>query len=152
MKLEIAGKDRSADLGAEISAAASGRKYQALEMLAAREAPVMRLSTCANTDRFLDTHIELTHSRNCIETSEFDTFIGKGLFGGLFRAVKRFLWKVLRYQHDWMSFRQNAVNIQMNYQLKFEHEDRMRTMAELEERVKALEAKLAEKTGGGGGS
>jgi hypothetical protein len=151
MKLEIAGRDRSADLGSDIASAAAARKCPALEALIAREMPITKLGACADTDCYLATHIELTHARNCVEPREFDTPGRNGMCGGILHAVRRFLWKILRYQYDWMAFRQNAINIQSNYQLKFEHEDRVRIIGKLEERIRKLESLLKEKKGGDGG-
>ena len=59
-------------------------------------------------------------------------------FGG---RIRRFLWNLLRYQHDWMSSRQNSINVQLSYELEFEKEERKKQVAELERRVRELESR-----------
>jgi len=53
-----------------------------------------------------------------------------------------FLWRLLRYQHFWMAFRQNGINAMHAEAVDFEHQERQRQVAELKARVKQLEESI----------
>jgi hypothetical protein len=147
MKIRVAGRDRTDELGAALIERSRRRPDCGVSRLVANEADVLSLSACKDTSEYLRRHIELLRSRNCQDAALFDTPAGPGLLGRIMHGIRLLLWKLLRYQHDWTIFRQNATNVQLSYELEFEREIRARQIAELEERVRELEAAL----GGAGG-
>ena len=151
MELWIAGQDRSEDLGRELADTAAARADRGLALLMEGEAEILGLGTSADTAGYLAEHIRLMRIRTGVEASQFAFRGSPGVVGRLMYGIRRFLWKILRYQHDWFTFHQNNVNAQLAYGLDFEHEQRSEAMRGLDERVKRLEASVAElsrQTGG----
>ena len=133
-KLQVAGKDRSDDLGREIAGAAA-RPDHGLARHIAYEMDVLGLRTAPCEEEYLDRHVKILRARNQVDPSSFAGSVSCGIMD----RIRRFLWKLLRYQHDWMSFRQNSINVQLSYELEFEKEDRKKQVAELERRIHELE-------------
>lgn len=139
-KVVVAGRDRSADLGAELMAAAARRPDRGLSRCIADEAPVLALKTAVNEAEFLSRYLALVQSRNRIDTQRFETPAGAGALGRLATWFRLLRWRLFRYQHDWMAFRQNAINVSVAYQLEFERLAREKQIAELDERLRRIEA------------
>jgi len=57
--------------------------------------------------------LELLRHRSQIDTRPFQFPRKPGMLGTLMFQVRKILWKLLRYQHDRMSSRQNQVNAWM---------------------------------------
>ena len=135
LKLQVAGVDRSADLGREITAAAAARPDCGLAEAVGHEMDVLSLRSAGNTADYLDKHSLVLHARNQVDPAAFALPAGRS-----FRdRVRLFLWKLLRYQHDWMLSRQNSINVQLTYELEFEREERKKQVAGLERRIRELE-------------
>jgi hypothetical protein len=150
MKLRIAGRDESATLGRQIEAAAAQRPDPAgLGPLLDREAPVLTDGWRGDAATFADRHIALMQVRQAVDTGEFAASTRAGMLGVAMGWVRRFLWKLLRYQHDWVTFRQSAINEQLLHALVLERQARADRDRDLERRLAALEAKAA---GGGSGA
>jgi len=130
LKLQVAGKDRSGDLGREIAGSAAVRPDHGLATLIAYEMDVLGLCSADSAAEYLDRHVKVLRVRNQVDPSAFEGPMGR---------VRRFLWNLLRYQHDWTSFRQNSINVQLSYELEFEKEERKKQVAELERRIRELE-------------
>jgi hypothetical protein len=64
--------------------------------------------------------------------------------GTLLRQVKVFLWKLLRYQHDRMTFQQNAINELVISSVDFQRAASYQAITALEQRIQSLESKLAD--------
>jgi hypothetical protein len=135
LKLQVAGKDRSSDLGRELAGSAAARPDHGLATHIAYETDVLGLRSAESAAEYLDRHVKILRVRNQVDPSAFE---GPGS-GGLMVRVRRFLWNLLRYQHDWTSFRQNSINVQLSYELEFEKEERKKQDAELEQRIRELE-------------
>lgn len=141
MRLIVADRDRTSDLGQEIAGAAramvAGKAKDDLPIFLAPGDSVLSLRKAKNEAAYLDSLTTLMLSR--AGTGTFDFYIPRkpGLLGGIGASVKRFLWKLLRYQHDRVAFQQNSINIQLTAAMEF-----MR--AEYEQRIAALEKKVAE--------
>lgn len=135
LKLQVAGKDRSGDLGREIAGTAAARPDCGLGRQISHEMDVLELRTADGSEEYLDRHVKTLRVRNQVDPSAFE---GPGACG-LMNRVRRFLWRLLRYQHDWVSFRQNSINVQLSYELEFEKEERKKQVAELEKRIRELE-------------
>jgi hypothetical protein len=130
LKLQVAGKDRSGDLGREIAGVAAARSDHGLATQIAYEMDVLGLRSAGSTAEYLDRHVGILRVRNQVDPSAFEGPMGR---------VRRFLWNLLRYQHDWTSFRQNSINVQLSYELEFEKEERKKQVAELDRRIRELE-------------
>ena len=134
-KLQAAGKDRSGDLGREIAGAAAARPDHGLARQITCEMDVLGLRSADSTADYLDRHVDILRARNQVDPASFQA----PAFSGWMGPVRRLLWKLLRHQHDWMSCRQNSINVQLAYELEFEKEERKKQVAELERRIRELE-------------
>ncbi len=139
MEILVNGQDRSDSLGGEIEREAEKLCDSGLEEALRRERPVLDLGSCRDESEFQHRHAALLRSRNCVDTARFQLPAPRGPVGRLAYMVRLFLWKVLRYQHDWMSFAQNSINIQFMGQLEMERRAREKTFLELEQRVRRIE-------------
>ena len=88
--------------------------------------------------------IRLLRYRDGVDTLPFHIPGRPGLCGRLIVQVKKGLWKILRYQHDRIAFRQNLINTMLASALEFEIAQRRKETDDLMRRVAELE-----KQGGG---
>jgi hypothetical protein len=151
MKLRVAGEEVSESLGVELAQAAAARADHGVAGCVDRESPVLSLREARDEGDYLDRHVTLLGSRNCVDLEQFEVPAGAGRRGQLVKRVRESLWKILRTPHDWYAFRQNAINIQLACELAFEKEDRARAVRDLTGRLEELESRLdaAEKKGQG---
>jgi hypothetical protein len=143
MKLSVAGKDRSEDLGRSIGEAAARLADAGLAETLRREEAVLNLRDRGTEEAFQGMHLDLLRGRNGVDPDAFALVPAAGWRGKIVAAVRRCLWRLLRYQHDWLTFRQNAVNVQLTYALELERRLRQRDRASLENRIRELEEALA---------
>lgn len=141
MKLNIAGQDKTNDLGqalrqrAEIMArGATSRRLAPL----ASEISALVLTRSKSDAEYLDHLIRLIRYRDAVDTLDFDIPRKPGLAGLIMTHLKTFLWKLLRYQHDRIVFRQNLINTQLANALEFEVSQRQKETADLKQRVAEL--------------
>ena len=139
MKIIVNGEDRSGSLGRLVEADLSGLEDPEIEQRLSRERPILGLRESRNEAQFQLRHSTLLRSRDCVDTSGFSTPGSRGLLGYLSYTFRKIMWRLLRYQHDWMSFAQNGVNIQFTHHLEVERRTRERQCAELERRIGRLE-------------
>lgn len=141
MRLEVAGRDRSGDLGRDIAGAAgtmvAAKTEDELPALLEPGKSVLSLRSSKNEAEYLDRLTTLMLSRTGVGTFEFYVLRRPGLLGNAGAALKRILWKLLRYQHDRVAFQQNSINMQLTAAIEF-------MQAEYEQRIEALEKKVAE--------
>lgn len=142
LRISVAGRDRTADLGASVLREAQQRGLPWLERLLADEQEVLSLRSASTAEAFRARHLAALRSRWMVDPGRFSTPSGPGIVGAAMLWARMFLWRVFRYQHDWVVFRQNGINAQLFYALMFECEDRARQVRELEARVRDLEAQL----------
>ena len=140
MKLRIAGIDRSGDLGVELTRAALGRPDNGLSSDIADEADVLALGRASDVSDYLSRHVRVLRSRNQPDPEKFTVPAGSGALAGLMALIRRVLWKLTRWQTDRMAFRQNAVNVQLSWEIEFEKALRERRIADLERRMECLES------------
>ncbi len=145
LKLSIAGRDRSDDIGRELSDQALRRQNADMAGCMAREEDVLVLKKARDTADYLDKHVGLMRARNCVDPSLFDIPSGGGVRGAIVRFVRKIFWGITRWQCERSAFDQNAINIQLTYELEFEKEARAKDVAELSARVRKLEAMLEER-------
>jgi len=75
-----------------------------------------------------------------------------GMRGRILETVRRVLWSLMRWPHDWLAFQQNAVNEQVVRLLTLEVQARRREAAALHQRVEALEREVERLAGPGSAS
>ena len=142
MKLIVAGHDRTQDLGPALrqQAAMMARgddRHQPARIAANISALALR--GAASDAGYLDELIRLLRYRDGVDTLPFHIPGRPGLCGRLLVRVKQGLWKLLRYQHDRIAFRQNLINTLLASALEFELAQRQKEMAGLKRRVAELE-------------
>lgn len=142
MKLSIAGHDRTQDLGPELrqQAAIMARgddRHQPARIAAHISA--LALARAQSDTEYLDHLIRLIRYRDAVDTLDFDIPRKPGLAGLCMTRLKAFLWKLLRYQHDRIAFRQNLINTQLTSALEFEFTQRQKETDDLKRRVAELE-------------
>jgi hypothetical protein len=146
MKIIIAGEDRAADIGAEIrqkAAELKKRQGRAAPPQVSPEigAPVLYKAT-SDSDYF-EHFVRLLRYRDAFDTHDFDIPRRRGPLGAGMAKIKKALWKLLRYQHDRIAFRQNLINSLFTHAIEFESVERRRGDAELRGRLDKHEALLA---------
>ncbi len=143
LSVHIAGTDRSSDLGAEVSSVAARRRSSSLEHAIQSEADVIAKETAADEAEYLFEQIALLRTRSNVDPNRLDISSRPGFSGRVMRTLRQFLWKLLRYQHDWMFFHQNTINAEMVHLLDSESKVRSQQCAVLEERLRVLEETLS---------
>jgi len=89
----------------------------------------------------------LLRYRDAFDTYDFDIPRKPGPVGSVMARVKKALWKLLRYQHDRIAFRQNLINSLFTNAVEFEMAERKRTDADLNRRLDKAELLLNKLTG-----
>ncbi len=142
MKITIAGKERGGDIGAEIK-----RRAQITANLPANQRPAvfapeigaLSLRAAQSDADYLERLVGLLRCRSAYDTLDFDMPVRPGRVGRLMRPLRKMLWKLLRYQHDRIAFRQNMINGFLVGALEFEVAERRRETDELRQRLERLE-------------
>ena len=142
LRVSVAGRDRTADLGVAVVREANLRRNEWMEGQLAGEKDVLALPSAASVAMFQSRFLDVLRARLMVDPSLFTTPSGPGFLGALMLQVRIFLWRMFRYQHNWMVFHQNAVNAQLFYAVLFESEERARQVRELAARVRDLEAQI----------
>ncbi|MEI6971337.1 MAG: hypothetical protein WCL44_07430 [bacterium] len=137
MRLIVANTDRSADLGQQVSAAAKTMVASVPKDELPGVTGVLSLRSVKTEAEYMDKLTTLLVERSGVAAVDFHVPRKQGVMGAVSAAVKTFLWKVLRYQHDRMAFQQNCVNFQLTASVEF-------LRAEYERKIKALEQRVAE--------
>jgi len=141
MELIVAGKDRSVDIGAELTRRAA-RHQGALSPWSPRDS-ALALKESSDPIDYLDRTIRLMRLRGAVSTESFPIPSRPEAMGTMLRKVKAVLWKLLRYQHDRMAFQQNVINELIIGSIEFQQAVTKQAIGDLERRVAQLEAELA---------
>jgi len=141
MELFVAGKDRSSDIGVELTRR-SIRHQGALSPWSPADS-ALTLKESTSPDDYLDRTVRLMRLRGAVSTEAFPIPGRSGAAGTLLRKIKTILWKLLRYQHDRMAFQQNAINELIIGSIEFQQSVSKQTVGDLERRVAQLETELA---------
>ena len=147
MKIFIGNTDRTAELGPALNAAAERALADPRHVLLPPELLATSLRGCRDEREFLDRLLELVRRKSHVDTIRFDIPRKPGFVGSAMAAVRKFLWRALRYQHDRVIFRQNMVNSQFMNAIEFERDLLRADVVRLEKRIEQLE-----KNRGGGAS
>ena len=145
MRIIIAGQDCTKELGGEIR-----QRAEELKKLKGRAAPsqipaeigALALHKSNSDADYLDNFVQLLRYRDASEPCDFDIPRKPGFAGAVMTQIKKMLWKLMRYQHDRMVFRQNLINGIFTSTLEFESARREKETIELKRRIEALEATL----------
>jgi hypothetical protein len=145
MKISVAGRDRTEDLGPGLR-----RQAEAMTRLDPRRQPAripeeigaLALARAKSDAEYLEQFARLVRYRDAVDTFDYNIPRKPGLTGFLMGRLKGFLWKLLRYQHDRIAFRQNMINGLYTSGLEFEIVARRKEIAELEQRVAELEKQM----------
>ena len=151
MKILIAGQDCTKTLGEDIR-----QRADQLKKLKDRAAPpkvsaeigALALGRAFSDADYLNHFVRLLRYRDAFDTYDFDVPRKPGIAGALMAKVKKALWKLLRYQHDRIAFRQNLINGLFTSAVEFEMAERKRTDDEINRRLDKAETllhKLSEK-------
>ena len=140
MKLTVADKDRSKDLGGDIAAAAAvlARHPDAPPALTPfHSALILRQAT--DTSDYLEKLLDLMILKSGGNAGDFYIQRKPGFAGACMAAVRKILWKLLRYQSERIVVQQNAVNAHFSAALQLVRQDYLLEIRRLEERVRELE-------------
>lgn len=69
----------------------------------------LHLKQCRNQREFLRCFLEMMRLRQHVDTHVLPLAPGRTFVGRVLVKVRKFLWRVLKYQHDRMAFRQNLA-------------------------------------------
>jgi len=147
MKISFSGQDRTRDLGQALRRRAAAMEHGPAGRRLAPLPPeisALALALAQSDAEYLDNLIRLIRYRDGVNTLDFEIPRKPGLAGLIITRLKEFLWKLLRYQHDRIAFRQNLINTQLTSALEFEHARRQAETDDLKRRLAELE-----KQGGG---
>lgn len=142
MKLAVNGQDRSADLGAQLAAAARQRPADQKPYVIAEAISALRLQTATTEADYTAELLRLLRYRDNVDTLPFEIPRKPGWCGALTAKFKTLLWKLLRYQHDRITGRQNLINHLFSSALECEHRQRAQEIRDLQRRLAELEQKL----------
>lgn len=141
MKITVAGEDRSGDLGRALVEEAARLQAAGSSGSLAPEHSALSLKESADRDDYLRRFIGLLRLRHGVRTTDYYIPRGPGLRGKAAVALKTVLWKLLRYQHDRISFQQNLINELAIDALEFQQGRLDRELADLKQRIDGLEQK-----------
>ena len=143
MKITVAGQDRTGDLGPAMAAEADRLRAGGGIGALAPDHTALRLKRSRDLDDYVYHFVELLRMRHGVRTSDYYIPRGPGLRGTVAVAVKTFLWKLLRYQHDRLTLQQNLINELEINAVEFQRDRVNQELADLKRRVADLEQACA---------
>ncbi len=142
MTISVAGQDDQ-QLAEQVRRTAADMQRGARRPSAvSREIGALALAGSATDAAYHENFLRLLRYRDAVDTLDFDIPRRPGPAGGCLRQIKRCLWKLLRYQHDRIAFRQNLINGLFTQALENELLLRRREAEELRARVATLEKQI----------
>lgn len=142
MKITIAGRDRTDDLGPVLRTQAEDMARGDTSCQPARlpdEISALVLARTKSAEDYLSEMMRLLRYREGVDALPFHIPVRPGRCGRILGRVKQGLWKLLRYQHERMAFRQNLINAQLTSALEFEVVQRRQETEDLKRRLAELE-------------
>lgn len=142
MAISVAGQDRP-DVAEQVRQAADCLRRSRRQPSAV--SPEIGAPALAGADSDAGHHanfLRLLRYRDAVDTLDFEIPRRPGPLGWFLQRAKRLLWKLLRYQHDRIAFRQNLINGLFTQALENEWRLRCRETDELRARVEKLEQRL----------
>ena len=135
MKIIISGRDRTDEFAGPLRADAQARLNDPELPPIPQDISALGLAAATSEQDFDERYLRLIRIRAHIDTRKYDIPHRPGFIGSIQHAVRKFLWKLLRFQLDRIAFRQNLVNSQLVHALEFERA----RVRKLEQRVAELE-------------
>jgi hypothetical protein len=137
MRIVVAGKDRTNEIGCELTRRAA--RHQGVLSPWSADDSALSLQASRDLTDYLDRYNKLLRLRFALCTAPFPVPGKSGVSGTLMKRLKAILWKLFRYQHDRMAFQQNALNELIINAQDFQNTSLKQRLAELEHRIKELE-------------
>lgn len=135
MNVWIAGHDRSSELGNALSARASARACPELAQRLREVQSLLSLREAGSEREYLEGLTRDLWVNHAVETGRFAPAVAAGRGAALKGWLRQRLWRLLRYQHDWTTYQQNAVNLALACQVR----SALEAQGALEARIAALE-------------
>ena len=142
MKLWINGYDKTDALGEHMTKRATALEHQDYSNLLQGEAEILSLRNAATNAEYLEQYVNIVRKRQGVDPAHYSQPRTPGLKGSISYMIRMFFWRLLRYQHFWVAFHQNAINAMHAETLDFEHQERTRQAREIESRLEHLEKQL----------
>ncbi len=144
--IKVAGKERSHDLGDEISVAAANLQNPDLEGLLADERPIRELLAISDEETFLTRYLEVSGARNQIDLNRCKLpSTSGGITKRTLALVRQLVWRLNKFAFEWLLFHLNVINEQQSISLAHEVRLRRKENAELQARIEALEKRVLKK-------
>ncbi len=141
MKVWVSGK-YGTDLSEKLSAQALTMQDTDYSSLLDGERAILCLPEAMSEEDYLTRFVEIMRRRHDVNPALYSQPRTPGLRGQFSYAIRIFLWRIMRYQHFWLTFHQNGINAMQAEAIDFENRERKRQIIELEKRVKDLEEEL----------
>ena len=135
MNVTIGGVSKNDDIVPQIVAEAGRLTATRTIGALAPDHTALRLKASADLDDYVGRFVDLLRIRHGIRTADYYIPRGPNLRGKVAAALKTFLWKLLRYQHDRIAFQQSTANELAINALEFQ----AGRIAELERRLARIE-------------
>lgn len=139
MKIAVAGKDKTSELGQEIAAEAARLKASGSIGMLFPEHSALRLKEHPSREGYLYRFIELINMRHGVRTTDYYIPRGPGLRGKVAVALKAVLWKLFRYQHVRIASEQNLINELSIHAQAFQRDRLEQELKDLKQRIESLE-------------
>lgn len=110
MKILVAGKDVTETWRSDLERETRRMAETGACIFLPPEISAQRLREARNESEYANLLADLVRRRHHIDALGFKVQRRKGWIGLPLWALRVLLWKLLRYQHDRMAFRQNQVN------------------------------------------
>jgi len=143
MKIIIAGKDRTRDVGTDIVNNAGKLFDRELLRLLDGEKDLLAIGGFKGSDNFLGEFIRLLRFRNSIDYTELnEAFLSRSF---LIRFIRKVLWKLINPFNNWFAFKQNAINRSLLYAIEFKRDERLKELTNLKKEIERIKSIIADK-------
>jgi len=141
MKIVVNNQDRTADMKDRIASGMQAHSRLPPPLETPPELNALALRDAHTEAEYQDTLIRLIRYRDNVDTLPFDIPHRGGWRGRCAVWIKKKLWKLLRYQHDRITCRQNLINSHFSGALEYERDRRRADIERLEAKIAELEKK-----------
>jgi hypothetical protein len=138
--IRVGGQERGEALRPDFQAALQRMNATGRFLRMPADVSALRMREAADPGALLREMTSLLRHRNHVDIQIFDIPRRPGWKGAVMVRLKQALWKLLRYQHDRVCFRQNLVNSHTTALLEFQREHFTGELNRLKARVADLEA------------
>lgn len=138
MKIWISNQDVTDSLGRDVAVLAQQRSSTISPKFHDARVTALRLREARSESEYFATFMQLLRWRHGASSDPFEIPRKPGVMGAVTQSLRKFLWKILRYQHDRMVFQQNMINEMLIHAVEFEMAERQRRIDRLEGRLPVL--------------